>query len=249
MVRALIAMMALAVLSASAAWAAGGDGAGATAHGIVRASEQATLSSEMAGRVVRLPFAPGAAFTKGEVLAEFACDMVRAEVEAARAAERGAQVKLAHLRRLDKLASAGGLDLALAEAGAVEGAARVKVATTREGFCQLRAPFDGLVLARLIEPQESVELMKPLLRIARRGPLEVDVIAPVAWLPWLKADAPLVFTTADGKSVEGRVLRIGASVDPASQTLEMRGLLRIEAGQGLLPGTGGAVSFRPAGAS
>lgn len=243
MVRALIALALLAALSAPAARAAGGD---ASAHGIVRASDQATLSSEMAGRVVRLPFEPGVPFAKGDVLAEFACEMVRAEVEAARAAERGAQVKLSHLRRLDKLAAAGGLDLALAEAGAVEGAARVKVATTREGFCHLRAPFDGLVLARLIEPQESVEVMKPLLRVARRGPLEVDVIAPVSWLPWLKPEAPLVFTTADGKSVEGRVLRIGASVDPASQTLEMRGRLQVEAGQGLLPGTGGSVSFRPA---
>jgi RND family efflux transporter MFP subunit len=215
------------------------------AQGVARGADEALLSSEMAGRIVRI-HDDGEAFHKGDVLAEFACDAQRAEEDVARAMEQGARAKLDNQRRLDAAKSAGQLDLALAEAQLAEGQARSRAAAAKVRLCRIAAPYDGVVLKREARPHESVNILAPLLRVARKGNLELTVIVPANWLAWLKPGAPLSFAAgATGARSEGKVVRVGGGVDPSSQTVEIKGELAADPTGAVKPGMAGAVVFRP----
>lgn len=228
--------------------------AGAAAHaaepvqaqGVLRGAEEALLSSEMAGRIVRIQD-DGDSFHKGEVLVEFACDAQRAEEDVARALEQGARAKLDNQRRLEAAKSAGQLDLALAEAQLAEGLARGRTAAAKSRLCRVVAPYDGVVLKREARPHESVNTLAPLLRVARKGNLELTVIVPAAWLPWLRPGMAVAFAAAAGGRAEGKVTRIGGGVDSGSQTLEIRAELVADPAGALKPGMAGTVQLRPPG--
>lgn len=212
------------------------------AQGVVRGADEALLSSEMAGRILRIAD-EGESFHKGDTLVEFSCDGQRAEEDVARATEQGARARLENQRRLEAAKSAGALDLALAEAQLAESQAKIRAANAKTRLCRVTAPYDGTVLKREAKPHESVNVLAPLLRVARKGALEVVVIVPASWLTWLKAGMPLAFTaTATGQRAEGKLTRLGGAVDSGSQTVEVRGELAGEAG--LRPGMAGGAQFR-----
>jgi RND family efflux transporter MFP subunit len=236
--RALLAGMAVALPAAVMA-AEGGP----SAQGVLKGAEEAQLSSEMPGRITRMA-EEGETFRKGDTLVEFSCDMLRAEEDMARAAEQGARAQLENQRRLEAVKSAGALDLAMAEARLSEAQARSRAAAAKGRLCRVTAPYDGIVLKRDAKPHESVNLMAPLLKVAKRGTLEITIIAPAAWLPQLKPGQAFTFAAAStGQKAEGKLTRLGASVDPASQTTELRGEIAAES-SGLKPGMAGSVTFK-----
>jgi membrane fusion protein, multidrug efflux system len=213
-------------------------------QGIVKAADETVLSSEMAGRIDRLPVDEGEYFSEGDLLAGFTCDILAAENRVADAAVKGAQARYDNTKRLDLLKAAGALDLALTKASLEESLAEQNVVAARIKQCTIVAPFDGMVLAREIEPFESVNVMTPLLKIGRKAALRLMVIIPARWLPWIKPGATFSFkTAAGGKVTRGRVDKIGATVDPSSQTIKLEGELIAKPGHRLVPGIGGSVSF------
>lgn len=218
------------------------------AQGVARGAEEALLSSEMAGRILRIAD-EGEPFRKGDALVEFSCDAQRAEEDVARASEQGARARLDNQRRLEAAKSAGQLDLALADAQLAEAQAKIRAANAKARLCRVIAPYDGTVLKREARAHESVNVLAPLLRVARRGPLEVTVIVPASWLSWLKVGTPLAFTAAaTGLRADGKLTRLGGGVDSASQTVEVRGELSGDTAAQLKPGMGGTAVFRaPAG--
>ncbi|HTH16813.1 MAG TPA: efflux RND transporter periplasmic adaptor subunit [Magnetospirillum sp.] len=239
--RRLSAVLAIIAMTAPAALVAAEGGP--SAQGVLKGAEEAQLSSEMPGRIARIA-EEGETFHKGDTLVEFACDMLRAEEDMARAAEQGARAQVENQRRLEAVKSAGTLDVAMAEARLTEAQARTRGAAAKGRLCRVVAPYDGVVLKRDAKPHESVNLMAPLLKVARRGTLEITIIAPATWLPQLKPGLGFTFAGATGQKADGKLTRIGAAVDPASQTLELRGEVSGEPAAGLKPGMAGNVVFR-----
>jgi membrane fusion protein (multidrug efflux system) len=212
-------------------------------HAILEAEKEVVLSSEMGGRLKSLNVPVGGVFAKGDVLAEFSCDILDAERGVTVAHVEAATAKLKNAKRLDKLNAAGALDLVLAQATLDEARAQLEVAKSRADLCHMVAPYDGGVLSHEVRSFESVDIMTPILRVGQVGALRVNVIAPAAWLSWLRPDAPFSFSPKNTAiSFRGRIDQIGASVDPASQTIKIEGVL-IENTQNLLPGQGGVVRF------
>lgn len=58
------------------------------ARGVLRARDQAVLSSELAGRIIEMPYTDGQNFKKGDVLVRFDCSAYQAQLNAAQAAGR-----------------------------------------------------------------------------------------------------------------------------------------------------------------
>lgn len=214
-----------------------------TAQGVVRGPDEAVLSSEMAGRILAIA-EDGTKFRKGDVLVEFSCDIERAEEDQARAAERAAAAHFENQARLEALQTAGRLDVAISEAQLAEARAKLRSASARRRFCSVLAPYDGLVLNRKMRPFESVSVMTPLLAVARGGKLEISAIAPADWLPALKPGMAFTFVpSATGRAIQGRLTRLNAEVDAASQTFEVRGEISTVLGADVRPGMSGSVSF------
>jgi multidrug efflux pump subunit AcrA (membrane-fusion protein) len=106
------------------------------ARGVLRARDQAVLSSELAGRIVEMPYTDGQDFSKGEVLVRFDCSAYRAQLNAAQAAVRAAREELNHNKQLAALNSVGRFQVALAEARQAQAQAEAQVYQVQVKRCR-----------------------------------------------------------------------------------------------------------------
>lgn len=220
------------------------DYTGPSAPALVQAMDRTTIASELTARIAEMPIRPGERFEKGAVLVRFSCAAYEAQRAVARADVASAEAQLAVKKRLFELQSAGALEVEMAEAAVTRAKAEVRVHQVQVDRCVLYAPYAGRVVDWTARPFGSVETGEPLLEIVGVERLEVEVIVPAAWMGWLEPGAPFMLTSADGaQRADATVKSLGAAVDPASQTVVIRGALETP-GAGWLPGLSGRAVFR-----
>lgn len=209
----------------------------------IAASRQAVLSSELSGKLLKLPFREGDSFKQGDLLAEFDCALHRARLSRSAAAESSARQQLNVANRLEALNSISVSDLAQARSALSVGQAESAVDRAMVQRCSIHAPFAGRVGETHVRVSEYVPEGKELLGIYEEGSFEVEMIVPSRWLVWLQSGHPF-FVRLDetGRQHEGRIARIAGSVDPISQSVRVIGRLG-EREQGLLPGMSGTVTI------
>ena len=89
----------------------------------------------------------------------------------------------------------------------------------RLGYCDVRAPFDGVVVKRHIEAFETVSTGKPLIDLVGRG-LRVKFIVPSRWLRWLKAGTQFSVRIDEiGRTYKGEVKVINGRIIGAHSEL------------------------------
>jgi membrane fusion protein, heavy metal efflux system len=96
-------------------------------------------------------------------------------------------------------------------------------ALTQLGQRALRSPFDGVVVDRMAQPGERVEL-QPLLRVADVARLRVEVVVPASQFGQVRTGARHV-VKADVPGVPGReatVTQVDQVIDAASNTFRVR---------------------------
>ncbi|MCE4069408.1 MULTISPECIES: efflux RND transporter periplasmic adaptor subunit [Pseudomonas] len=212
-------------------------------RGILRARDQAMLSSELAGRILEMPFAEGQSFRKGDVLVRFDCSAYQAQLNAAQAGAKAASEQLAHNRQLAALNSVGRFEVALAEAKLAEAQAQAQVYQVQVRRCALTAPYDGQVVQRKAQPFESVSGGAPLLEIVDNRSLEIRLLVPSRWVARLKAGQSFTFVPDEtGEPLQAEVKRLGARIDEGSQMLPLIATLPAET-KGLLAGMSGTARF------
>ena len=212
-------------------------------RGLLKAKARSELSVQITAPVKEILKREGEAFRRKEVLLVFDCSLLEAEWKAARAAWKARNLKAQSKKRLLAYQAAGRLDAAVAVAEAEQAAAEARRARLKVQQCKVRAPYDGWVVARHVDIQETPQVGAKLVTIVRRGPLEVEMIVPAAWLKWLQASEPFEFRV-DGLDMvlKGKVTRIGAEVDQVSQTVRVYG--EVETPPPLVrPGMTGQVRF------
>lgn len=215
-------------------------------RGIIRSIHQATLATDMQARIVKLPLREGQHFEKGDLLVEFECDRIRAELDAAQADHRANIATRDNSRSLKKLNAAGAFDVTIAEAQAEKSEAAVNAAKIRVRHCVILAPFSGRIVDLLVNEYDMPASNGALMRIVDDKNLEVELIAPSTWLRWLKPGKAFSLTVDEtGSTLTASVAEIGAAVDAVSQTVKIIG--RLMAGtDGVLPGMSGTATFASA---
>lgn len=207
------------------------------------AQHDVEISSEVAAKIARLPLKEGDAFARGELLVAFDCGLYQAQLAKAEATAAAARREQEVTGKLAALHSAGALDVAQAQARAKEAAADAAYMRTTVGKCTIRAPFAGRVARREAAPFEYVTPGKPLLEILDTGALEVKLIVPSKWLAWLKPGASFTVHVDElDADYPAQVVRLGASIDPVSQTVGVGGRI-LGTHAELLPGMSGWASF------
>lgn len=201
------------------------------------------ISSEVAAKIARLPLREGDAFAKGDLLVAFDCGLYQSQLAKAQATADAARREQDVTGKLAALHSAGALDVAQAQARAKEAAADAAYMRTMVSKCAIRAPFAGRVAKREAAPFEYVTPGKPLLEILDTGALEVKLIVPSKWLAWLKPGTKFTVHVDElDADYPAQVARLGASIDPVSQTIGVSGRI-LDAHAELLPGMSGWASF------
>ena len=218
--------------------------------GPVAAWEEMQLGVEVSGlRVTALNVDVGQQVRKGELLLQLdhrSLDSELAQANASlREAEAGAALARSQLARgellvKDKYISATQLDEL--RAGRVQGDARVgtaramrDTAALRRSFADLRAPDEGVISKRLVQPGQVVASGSELLRLIRQGRLEWRAELAETELAKVKPGDRIELATRDGKTVMGSVRAVSPGVDATTRT----GTIHADLPQpdGLQPGT------------
>jgi membrane fusion protein, multidrug efflux system len=212
-------------------------------RGVIRAVDEATLTSSLGRKIIELPVKESGMFKKGDILAQFDCASARASLDAARAKHRVEQIAFENVSRLAKMRAAGRFEVSQTQARAGQMAAEAESLGLSLAECEIIAPYDGEVAELRLRENETPERAQPIMRILDLSSFELDVIVPSQWLRWLKPGAAFSVTVDEtGQSVSAELVRLGAVVDPVSQTVKAVGRLTGPT-SGILPGMSGSVDF------
>lgn len=201
------------------------------------------ISSQVEGKIAQLSLKDGDAFKRGQLLVGFDCELYAAQLRKAEASAEAANKVYAVNTQLSALRSVGELDVEQAKAKAKEADAEASYVRAIVDRCRITAPFSGRVAKRLAAQSEYVSAGKPLLQIVDGENLELKLSVPSIWLGWLRVGAALQVHLDDlNVDYVATVVRLGAKVDPVSQTVEINARIKGTHPE-LLPGMSGWVTF------
>ncbi|MBX3329150.1 MAG: efflux RND transporter periplasmic adaptor subunit [Nitrospira sp.] len=213
------------------------------ARGIVKPSAQAILYAQVQGRVSQLPYKEGQRFEKGHTLVQLDCDKYRAEL-AVTIAEHEAKDKIYKNNiELGKLNAVSKLDLETSEAEAKKAFAAIRVAEVNVKGCQIIAPFGGRVVSVMVNEHENIFPNDKLISLLDDSTLEIELVLSSSSLSWLRRKSSFTFVVDETrKSYPARIREIGASIDPASQTIKVTGAFEKLPSE-ILAGMSGSAQF------
>lgn len=181
-----------------------------------------TLAAEIGARISALPVPEGGAFRAGDTLIELDCVIPAAQLRRAEASLAGAERALQANLRLKEYNSIGQLELDMSRAEFDKSKAEVAQMAATLAKCKIVAPFAGRISEQKVREQQYVQPGQALLDILDDNSLELEFIVPSRWLQWLRPGHGLrVRIDETGKTYPARVHRLGARVDPVSQSLKV----------------------------
>lgn len=204
-----------------------------TASGSIAAQEEMLLGVELSGvRVAEVLVDVGETVKKDQVLLRLdtrtlssdkrQSDAAVAEAEAALAVARRNNERMAALREKGLISARDADEMwgaaTQAEARLNSARAQHEAALLRLSFAELRAPDDGVISRRDVQPGQVVSSGAELLRLIRHGRLEWRGNLPEAELIRVQEGTSVLVQSPDGSRAEGRVRRVAAALEQASRT-------------------------------
>jgi membrane fusion protein, multidrug efflux system len=196
--------------------------------GEVRGWNQATIYSKVAGYVREVKVDKGTRVKKGDVLARLESPETDQQVLGARA---DLQVKLVQAERARKLRPQG--FIAQQDLDNAEGALSVSRATLQQLLAtqiyeQVRAPFDGVITARYVDPGALVaagtasnQAVQPLFEVADMRTVRVQVYVGQDDSSDIRPGVPVSIALPDdpGHPIEASVTRTAQGLDARTRTM------------------------------
>jgi membrane fusion protein, multidrug efflux system len=213
-------------------------------RGLVKPVTSATLSSEIHGRIINMPYGMGDAFVKGKSLIQFDCSLHDAELAAARAELDAVRKKHENNLQLLELNAISNIEVDISETEVKKAAAEKQIANVRVRRCTIKAPYNGRVVETMVHEHESVGPNQKIISILSDEQLEIELIVPSGWLTWLKKDVEFQFLVDEtNTNYKAKVAQLGASVDPVSQTIRVKGVFQSDSSE-VLSGMSGTAKFK-----
>lgn len=203
-----------------------------TVSGSVAAWQEMSLGVELSGiRAAEVLVEVGDRVRTGQPLLRLDARTLDVQARQAEAgleqARANLQLAQANLARGEKLVTEGLISSSDAdELRAKETSAQAQLVTAmadqdsarlRLGFATLRAPDDGVISARSVQPGQVVNSGTELLRLIRRGRLEWRAEVTESDLGRVRVGTPVVVTGPNGEQVTGQVRTVAPAVDPLTR--------------------------------
>lgn len=206
--------------------------------GTLYAHAEAALGPNASGVITKITVDEGARVKKGQVLvqldardARLRLDQARAALEAARVQLRAVQIEYDRTRSLyDQGAATKAVmdraqaQLDAAQVGVTQAQAAVAMAEKGVADTVVRAPMDGVVVAKLKSEGEMVTMMPPtvVLVVQDQSTLDLKFRLPEEQLAHVHAGDPVTATlTSLGVTRSATVARVNPIVDPRTRTIEV----------------------------
>jgi RND family efflux transporter MFP subunit len=138
------------------------------------------------------------------------------------------------------------IDARMAEVRGLEG--RVVEAKVQLDDSTLRAPYDGVIARRFVEPNQNIRAKEPVVRFQDVDEIEVTVDVPESTMAADLRSADIVqmlaeFTGAPGVQFPVHIKEIAKQADPATQTFQLRAGMKVPPDVNLLPGMSATVTL------
>ena len=236
-----------------------GGGAPLAFAGEVRAREESPLAFRVGGELVQRSVDVGDRVRRGQLLARLDPGDLSLQAQAARAQLAAAEGQLqragaeraryATLAR-DQLVSRSARDAQEAAHAAALGEARaaranLEAARNQVAYSQLRAPDDGVIVARHAEAGQVVAAGQPVFTLAADGPREVEIALPESEIGGFGVGRPaqVELWSAQGRRLPARIREIAPAADPRTRSYAARVALQASADVEL--GQSARVYFEP----
>ncbi len=205
-------------------------------EGTITARQRAEISTRLMARVTDVPADLGTRVRAGETLIRLGTEDVaanRAKAEAAVQVARAARDDAARqATRMDTLYAQDAVALVQRDGArlgltAAESQLAMAEATLREvestaGYARIVAPFDGVVVARSVDPGDLAAPGQPLLVLESSGPRDAVIAVPVDVATGLRVGGTMTVQAADGRTTDGRIRVVAGGADPTTRTVEAR---------------------------
>jgi len=222
------------------------------APGTVCAAQSTQLASQMMGRITAVNAHEGEAVRRGQVLItidaaqshaayQSASAGLQASKQAVAAADADYALADATMKRYQSLydkksvspqeydevktkLEAAKARRDVAQAGTAQAEAAVAESSTTVGFATIRAPFDGLITAKLVDPGAMASPGVPLVVMEdpSRFRLEANVDESQIAVVKLGGSVPVVIDSLGAQEIAGKVVQIVPAADPASRTFTVK---------------------------
>ncbi|AHF91936.1 RND transporter [Opitutaceae bacterium TAV5] len=194
------------------------------AVGSVAADQGVVLSSEVSGTITKIAFESGASVKAGDLLAELDISVEKAQLAAAEARAKLAEISLQRAKDLREKNTNSQADLDAADAESKEAAAQVANIRATIGKKTIRAPFGGRLGIRLVNLGQFINAGTPVISLQSLQPVHVDFSLPQQQLGQLA-----VGLTARVKSdawpqqvFEGKITAINPDIDLATRSVRVQ---------------------------
>lgn len=210
----------------------------------LKATQYATISSELGARIKQLPVKDGARFAQGDVLVELDCSVQEAQKIKAKAELDGASHTLRANEQMRSLKSVGALEVSLAKSARDRAAAELKTIEAQLEKCLIKAPFAGVMGDRRVQQHEYIQAGQAVIDIFDDSMFEVEFLTPSKWITWLKPGVPFEIEIDELQTViPVKIVRVGSRIDPVSQSVKVTGQIQ-NPSRDLKPGMSGQALFK-----
>lgn len=223
---------------------------GVTLDGTLEAKDQATLTAQTTGRVVKIHYDVDDYVPAGAVVMEIAAGeqgaraaKAGAGLAEAQAALREAETNFRRAQQLvgQKLISQADFDRVqanyeAAKARVTSAEAGQSEAQTQFGYTKVRAPYNGILTARHIEVGELATPGKALVSGLSLGKVRVTTMVPQHFIDAVRAQKKLELVLPDGNTVAATGVVVFPYADAQSHAFKVRADLAPTVSGGIYPG-------------
>ncbi len=216
--------------------------------GVVEATQQATLSAQTSGTIAKLLVDVGAAVKANQILANLSQveqlagqNRAQASVNAALASATEAEADFKRTRNLQRenIVSAQQLEQSLAHrdsarAQLAAAQAQLRDANQQISYTVIRAPFDGVISARLVQTGEAISPGTPLMSMNAPGQLRLRLNLPQADALALDQKQTAQVVMRNGAKLAASGIVVFPNSDAQTHTVTVR--LDLPPAVGLQPG-------------
>lgn len=220
---------------------------GVPVSGGLRPIETLSIRARVEGDVLDVPVREGDAVARGALLARFESSEQEAALKSAEADKLAAETEAStaqwNLEQTRDLFTAGAIPeremraatqtVATADARLAAALARLNSASLSARDTRVLAPVAGTIDRRSIERGVRAARGAELFTLVRTDILELTAAVPARRIGGIRTGQMVRFF-ADGREIEGRVARIGPTIDPASQSVTV--YVQVPNGDGALKG-------------
>lgn len=194
------------------------------AVGTITARTASTISSKLMGVVRSVSVQEGDIIKKGDLLVTIDQRQVKAQLESALANAKVAAKEFRRYQQLLKDQSASQQEFDRAEARHREAKAAVSAARVSQKDAQVRAPYDGRVVAKMINPGDLASPGTPFLTVEQTGLFWTDLVLPERHIQavQLGLEVKVIVPALDNHEIMGEVGRIVPSADARSRSFQVK---------------------------